>query len=140
MKPLALLALTVCCLCSTASAAERARIEHVKTEWQNAYGAIIYTVLADVKNVSNAPIHSVRVKVELLDKNDRPVVERLGYNVGAEVLEVVIEGAEAESPEHRLRQVKPIAPGATDLVRISLDKADIGKPFRKANVTIVEVR
>jgi len=34
----------------------------------------------------------------------------------------------------------PIAAGATDLIRLSLDKSDIGKPFRKTNVSVVEVR
>ena len=140
MKAIIVAILACCVLATAARAGERARVEDVKTEWQNAYGAIIYTVLAHVKNVSVAPIQYVRVKVELIDKNGKTVAERVGYNVSAEVLEVVIEGAEAAAPEQRLSQVKPIAPGASDLVRISLDKTDIGKPFRKTNVVLVEVR
>jgi hypothetical protein len=140
MKTVIIAAILCCSLAAAASGGERARIEDVKTEWQNAYGAIIYTVLAQVQNVSDAPIQYAKVKVELIDKNGKTVAERVGYNVGAEVLEVVIEGAEAEAPEQRLSQVKPIAPGARDLVRISLDKTDIGKPFRTANVVLVEVR
>jgi hypothetical protein len=115
-------------LAGTTHAEERARIENVRTEWQNAYGAIIYTVLADVKNVSDAPVQYVKVRVELRDKNGNVVAQRAGYNAGAEILEVVIEGADADSPEQRLRQVKPIPPGGTDLIRLSLDKTDIGKP------------
>lgn len=140
MKPVILAAVMCCALTAAARGGERARVEDVKAEWQNAYGAIIYTVLAQVKNVSDAPIQYAKVKVELIDKNGKTVAERVGYNAGAEILEVVIEGAEAEAPEQRLSQVKPIAPGARDLVRISLDKTDIGKPFRKANVVLVEVR
>ena len=127
-------------LAGTAHAGERARIENVRTEWQNAYGAIIYTVLADVKNVSDAPLQYVKVQVELRDKNGKMVVQRAGYNAGAEILEVVIEGADAESPEQRLKQVKPIPPGGTDLIRLSLDKSDIGKPFRTTSLNLVEVR
>lgn len=140
MKAATLTALLFLALAHAAAADERARLENIKTEWQNAYGAIIYTVLAQVKNVSAAPIQYAKVKVELIDKHGKTVAERVGYNAGAEVLEVVIEGAEAAAPEQRLNQVKPIAAGASDLVRISLDKTDIGKPFRSTNVTIVEVR
>jgi hypothetical protein len=42
--------------------------------------------------------------------------------------------------EDKLKQVTPIPSGGTDLVRISLDKADIGKPFRTAKVELIEVR
>jgi hypothetical protein len=139
MKLLLTALLVLSFVVGNAGADERARLDNVKTEWQNAYGAIIYTVLAEVKNVSAAPIRYVKVKVELVDKDGKTVAERVGYNAGAEVLEVVVEGA-AKDPAENLKQVKPIAPGATDLVRISFDKADIGKPFRKANVSVVEVR
>jgi hypothetical protein len=135
MRRVALLALVI--LSAAAQAQERAQLADVKTEWQNAYGAIIYTALATVKNVSDAPITYTKVKVELFDKNGKPVAERVGYNVGAEILGV------EELPgsfEDKLKRVKPIPPGGTDLVRISLDKADIGKPFRSAKVTLVEVR
>jgi hypothetical protein len=121
----------------SAAADDRVRLENIRTEWQNAYGAIIYTVLADVKNVSDSPVVYAKVKVELFDKNGKPVAEREGYNVGAEVLGV--EGLPG-SVEDKLKRVKPIAPGATDLLRLSLDKADIGKPFRTAKVELIEVR
>lgn len=124
-------------LVGAARAEERARLENIRMEWQNAYGAIIYTVLADVKNVSDAPVVYARVKVALFDKDGKLVVEREGYNAGAEVLEV--EGLPG-SPEDKLKRVKPIAPGATDLLRLSLDKADIGKPFRTTKVELIEVR
>lgn len=140
MKAVHLVIPAVILLVTSAGGDERARIDNMKTEWQNAYGAIIYTVLADVKNLSAAPIQYVQVKVELIDKEGKTVAERVGYNAGAEVLEVVVEGGDAETPEQRLKQVKPIAPGASDLIRISFDKTDIGKPFRKTNVVLVEVR
>jgi len=115
---------------------ERVVLENTKTEWQNAYGAIIYTVLVNVKNVSDTPLQYVRIKVELFDKDGKPVAERMGYNVGAEIL----DDESAGTPEDKLKRVKPIAAGATDLIRLSLDKSDIGKPFRKTNVSVVEVR
>ena len=134
MRGVALLALLV--IAAAAPAEERVRLEDVKTEWQNAYGAIIYTALANVKNVSEAPIAYVKVQVALFDKDGKPVAERTGYNEGAEILGVVeLPG----SFEDKLKRVKPIPPGGTDLVRISLDKADIGKPFRSAKVTLIEV-
>jgi hypothetical protein len=135
-----ILALVIVVLAGSAHAGERARIENVRTEWQNAYGAIIYTVLADVKNVSDAPLQYVKVRVELRDKNGNVVAQRGGYNAGAEILEVVVEGADAATPEQRLQQVKPIPPGGTDLIRLSLDKSDIGKPFRTTSLHLVEVR
>lgn len=137
MRRFALIASVFVLLSSAAGAEERARLDNIKSEWQNAYGAIIYTVLANVTNVSDAPIVYTKVKVELFDKDGKLVAEREGYNVGAEVLDV--EGL-AGSPEDKLKRVKPIAPGATDLIRLSLDKADIGKPFRTAKVVLIEVR
>src|ERR1700687_4776135 len=132
-------AIALLVLAATASgvpAAERAVLENMKTEWQNAYGAIIYTVLANVKNVSDAPIQCVRIKVELFDTDGKPVAERLGYNVGAEILDDETPG----SRDEKLKRVKPIPVGGTDLVRLSLDKTDIGKPFRTAKVSVLEVR
>jgi hypothetical protein len=140
MTALARMVALIIVVAASVQAGERARIENVRTEWQNAYGAIIYTVLADVKNVSDAPLQYVKIRVELRDKNGTVVVQRDGYNAGAEILEVVIEGVDAESPEQRLRQVKPIPAGGSDLVRLSLDKSDIGKPFRTTSVTLVDVR
>jgi len=123
-------------IAAAAPAEERVRLEDVKTEWQNAYGAIIYTALANVKNVSETPIVYVKVQVALFDKDGKPVAERAGYNEGAEILGVVeLPG----SFEDKLKRVKAIPPGGTDLVRISLDKADIGKPFRSAKVMLIEV-
>ena len=69
------------------AAQQRAQLESIKTEWQNAYGAIIYTVLANVKNVSDAPIAYVKVKVQLFDKDGKLVAERAGYNAEAEILD-----------------------------------------------------
>ena len=136
MTRLAVVAGALLLVAGIACAQERAHLEDIKTEWQNAYGAIIYTALANVKNTSAAPITYVTVRVELFDKDGKPVAQRVGYNAGAEILGLdELPG----SFEDKLKRVKPIAPGATDLVRISLDKADIGKPFRTAKVELVEV-
>lgn len=124
-------------LATAARADERARLENIKAEWQDAYGVIIYTVLANVKNVSDAPIAYVKVKVELFDKDGKSVASRTGYNAEAEILDTEGIGG---SLEDKLKLVKPIAPGGTDLFRLSLDKSDIGKPFRTAKVDVIEVR
>lgn len=118
-------------------AEDRARLENVKTEWQNAYGAIIYTALANVENTSTTSLTYAKTKLALFDKDGKLVAERVGYNVGAEILGLdEVPG----SFEEKLKRVKPIPPGGTDLVRISLDKADIGRPFRSATLTLIEVR
>ncbi len=136
MRRAALVAAALLLIAAAARAEDRARLDNVKTEWQDAYGAIIYTALANVQNTSSAPIAYVKVKVELFDKDGKSVAERVGYNVGAEILGLdELPG----SFDDKLKRVKPIPPGGTDLVRISLDKADIGKPFRSAKVTLVEV-
>ncbi len=122
---------------SSAAAADRAELSNVTTEWQNAYGIIIYTVLADVKNLSPALIHSVRIKVLLTDKNGATVAAREGYNMGAESL---ADDTVAGGTEETLKRITPIPPGGTDHFRLSLDKSDIGKPFRTTQVSIVEVR
>ncbi len=137
MRRVAVLTVGLLLLASASAAQQRAQLENVKTEWQNAYGAIIYTVLANVKNVSDAPIAYVKVKVQLFDKDGKPVVGRAGYNAEAEILDTEGFGG---SFEDKVKLVKPIAPGGTDLFRLSLDKADIGKPFRTTKVELVEVR
>ena len=136
MRRAALVAGVLLLCASGVRAEDRARLDNVKTEWQDAYGAIIYTALANVQNTSAAPITYVKVKVELFDKDGKLVAQRDGYNVGAEILGLdELPG----SFEDKLKRVKPIPSGGTDLVRLSLDKADIGKPFRSAKVTLIEV-
>ncbi len=131
------IALLVLAAATNAGAGDRAELANVTTEWQNAYGIIIYTVLADVKNVSPAPLQFVKIRVVLTDKSGATVAERDGYNMGAEAL------ADATTPatiEEKLLGVTPIPPGGTDHFRLSLDKSDIGKPFRATHVAVVEVR
>jgi len=123
-------------LTMAATAAEDARLDNVRKEWQNAYGAIIYTVLADVVNTSDHPLQYVKVKVTLVDKNGVPVAERVGYNVGAERLGDESPGSFAD----KLKRVQPIAPHGADLFRLSFDKPEIGKPFRSVSVSVVETR
>lgn len=128
---------SVLVVASGARAADRAQLTDVTTQWQNAYGVIIYTVLADVKNVSPAPLQFVRIKVVLADKNGTTVAERDGYNMGAESL---ADDTGVAGSDDKLKRVTAIPPGGTDHFRLSLDKSDIGKPFRATRVTIVEVR
>jgi len=112
-------------------AADTIVLENVKTEWQNLYGAIVYAASATAHNTGAAPVKAVKVRLSLYDKDGKLVLERNGFNMGAEQLE---EHAEA------IDTVKPIPAGGTDPVRISIDKTDIGKPFRTATLTVVEAK
>jgi len=114
-----------------ARAADPIALENVKTEWQNLYGVIVYGASATAHNTGSAPVRAVKVRLELYDKNGNLVAERDGYNLAAEQL--------TETPD-KLDAVKPIPPGGSDPVRLSLDKSDIGKPFRTAKLVVVEVR
>ena len=124
----AALALAVLCLAGPAVAAESATLSQVKTEWQNLYGAIVYTATAQVTNTGATPLRFVKVRLQLLDKHGKVVAERIGYNLAAEALDADPKAVDA---------VQPIPPGASDPVRLSLDKSEIGKPFRTATLTVV---
>jgi hypothetical protein len=79
----------------------------------------------------------VKVKLELFNKDGASVASTEGYNLAAETLG---DDSVPGTFEEKLSRATPIPPGGSDPVRISLDKGDIGKPFRKAVVSIVEVR
>lgn len=126
---LALVAATV--LAGRAHAADTVTLDDVKTEWQNLYGAIVYAASGSLHNRGSTPVRAVKVRVELFDKDGKPVAQREGYNLSAEVLD--------EKPAD-IDNVKPIPPGGTDNLRLWIDKADIPRPFRTAKVTIVDVK
>jgi hypothetical protein len=42
-------------------------VEEVTAEWRNLYGAIVYAVNASLVNGGQAPLHAIRVRVDLLD-------------------------------------------------------------------------
>ena len=109
----------------------RVDLDGVKTEWQNLYGAIVYAASGTVRNTGSTPVRAVKIRVELFDKNGKPVAQREGYNLGAEILE--------EKPDD-LDKVKPIPAGGSDSLRLWIDKTDIPRPFRTATVTVVEVQ
>jgi Protein of unknown function (DUF3426) len=127
--------IAVVILCATVSTPARAAdtvvLESVKTEWQNLYGAIVYGASATAHNTGSAPVRAVKVRLELYDKSGQLVAQRDGYNLAAERLQ--------DAPTS-IDQVKPISPGGSDPVRLSIDKSDIGRPFRTAKLVVVEVR
>jgi hypothetical protein len=124
--------LLVCAaLAAPARAADTVVLEGVKTEWQNLYGVIVYGASATAHNTGSAPVRAVKVRLELYDKDGKLVAQRDGYNLAAEQLQ--------DTP-NKLDQVKPIAPGGSDPVRMSLDKSDIGRPFRTAKLIVIEVQ
>jgi hypothetical protein len=114
-----------------AQAADPVMLADVKTEWQNLYGAIVYAASATVTNTGSAPVRAVKVRIELFDKDGKPVTQREGYNLSAEALD--------ETPGD-IDTVKPIPPGGSDSLRLWIDKTDIPRPFRTAKVTVVEVK
>ena len=122
-------------LLATADAADRAALESVKTEWQNLYGVIVYAATANVKNLSAAPLRFVKVKLVLRDKDGNVVAEKVGYNLAAEALG---DDAGADAREKALARVKPIPAAGSDPLRLSLEKEEIGRPFRTAELSIVE--
>jgi Protein of unknown function (DUF3426) len=126
-----LLALVVLTAPVRALAADAVTLTDVTTQWQNLYGAIVYTATARVQNGSDTPVRWVRVTLQLVDKDGGVVAERTGYNLAAESLDA--------TPAATIR-VEPIAPGGSDHVRLSLDKRDIPRPFRTARLTIAEVK
>lgn len=103
-------------------------LESARAEWQNLYGAIVYSVSGTVHNGGPRPLRAVRVRLELLDGAGQTVATTEGYNLAAEGLETA-----PDAP------VSPIAPGATDPLRLSLDKSEIGRPFRSVRLTVVRI-
>lgn len=120
-----------------AEAGDRVQLSDVKTEWQNLYGIILYSATARIENRSSDPIRFVKAKLEVFDKDGESVAVKEGYNLAAEALD---DDSVPGSFDEKLSRVKPIPAGGSDPIRISLDKTEIGKPFRKAVVSIVEVR
>ena len=118
-------------LAGRAVATDTIVLEGVKTEWQNLYGAIVYAASATAHNTGATPVRAVKVRLELFDKDGKRVAQSEGYNLAAERL--------TETPA-AIDTVTPIPPGGSDPVRLSLDKADIGHPFRTAKLTVIEVR
>jgi competence ComEA-like helix-hairpin-helix protein len=112
------------------AAAAAVAIEQPRTEWQNIYGAIVYAATAALTNTGSTPIRAVRVRLDLLDKDGRPVAHTEGFNLAAERL--------TTAPGTR-DTVKPIPAGGGDPLRLSLDKSEIERPFRSARITVVEV-
>jgi hypothetical protein len=125
------LGVTVALLATRAAAADPVTVEHPTFAWQNLYGAILYAASATAHNGGGTPVHAVKVRLELYDKDGHLVAQREGYNLAAEILE--------DAPA-KLNTVKPIPPGGSDPVRVSIDKGDIGKPFRTAKLVVVEVK
>ena len=125
------IASTLAALASCVGAAETVTVENPKFEWQNLYGAILYAASATAHNPGGAPVRAVKVRLELYDKDGHLVAQREAYNLAAEILE--------ETPA-KLDTVKPIPPGGSDPVRVSIDKSEIGKPFRTAKLVVVEVQ
>ncbi|MDX2169957.1 MAG: DUF3426 domain-containing protein [Deltaproteobacteria bacterium] len=102
-------------------------VEQARSEWQNLYGAILFAVSAQLRNSGTAPLRAVHVRLELLDADGKLVASADGWNLAAEAL--------TENPK---ATVAPIAAGASDPLRLSIDKGDISRPFQLAWLSVIE--
>lgn len=108
------------------------RVHDVTAEWRNLYGVIVYAVNARLENAATRPSRAIRVRLDLLDAAGAAVASRDGYNLGAEVL--------LERPATALDTLPAIAAGASDRLRLTIDKTDIPRPFASARLTVIDVR
>ncbi|HSP97535.1 MAG TPA: helix-hairpin-helix domain-containing protein [Candidatus Dormibacteraeota bacterium] len=104
----------------------------VTAEWRNLYGVVVYAVNGSLENGGAQPLHAIRVRVDLLDRDGAVVATRDGYNLGAEAL--------LEQPDTAIASLPAVAPGNRDPLRMTIDKAEIPRPFTSARLTIVEAR
>lgn len=135
--------LVLCCvLAAPAFAAEPVEIVEQKGTWEMAYGDVYYRVYGHVQNKSDKPVKYVKLELELLDQDGKPLVSRTGLNQKAEVLGEV-EGYQSDlTPEQQLEKVQPIAPGEKEFFRIGVGKNEMPKTpkFKSYRLKIVEVK
>ena len=129
---------------AAAAADESARILEHNGQWELAYGLVYYRVFGKVTNASKEPLKYVKLEIELLDKDGKPVLSRVAYNQKAEGLaEEETEGyVQTKSFEERLAETPPLGAGEEDLFRVGIAKDDIPKnpKFRTYRVRIVEAQ
>jgi hypothetical protein len=105
-------------------------LEQGHSEWQNLYGAIVFAATAMVRNTDRTPHRAVLVRLELIDARGKVVASTQGWNLAAEAL--------ATDPE--AKAITPIAPGASDPLRLSIDKSEISRPFQIARLSVAAVQ
>ena len=121
-------------------------IAEQKAAWEISYGAVYYRVVGQVQNKSQKPVKSVKLQLDLLDKDGKSVYTFTGYNQKAEALgEVEGEGSDTmvKTPlEEKLKKIEAIKPGEKDLFRLGVSKDDIPKnpKFKSYSLKIVEVK
>jgi len=106
-------------------------LERGRGEWQNLYGAIVFAATASVHNTGPTPRRAVRLRMELVDAAGKVAASTDSWNGAAERLN--------DNPQ-ATDGVKPIPPGESDPVRLSIDKSEIGRPFQLVRLSIVEVK
>jgi hypothetical protein len=104
----------------------------VTAEWRNLYGVIVYAVNGSLENGGAQPLHAIKVRVDLLDRDGKVVATGQGYNLGAEGL--------LDQPNMALDSFPPVAAGGRDPMRLTIDKSEIPRPFVTTRLTIVEAR
>ena len=129
-----------------AARGENAAIAEQHGQWEMSYGAVYYRVFGYVQNKSNAPIHYVKLQLDLVDPSGKSVYSTVAYNQKAEALGTIEgEGADTltkSSVEEKLKKIEPLKPGEKDLFRIGVSKDDIPKKpkFKSYQLKIVEVK
>jgi len=108
------------------------RAENVTAEWRNLYGVIVYAVNGSLENGSAQPLHAIKVRVDLLDREGKVVATGQGYNLGAEGL--------LDQSDTALDSFPPVAAGGRDPMRLTIDKSEIPRPFSTTRLTFVEAR
>ena len=133
-------------LAGSARAAEDVVIAEQKAAWEISYGAVYYRVHGFVQNKSQKPVKSVKLQLDLLDKDGKSVYTFVGYNQKAEALgDVEGEGSDTmvKTPlEEKLKKIEALKPNEKDLFRLGVSKDDIPKnpKFKKYSLKIVEVK
>lgn len=108
------------------------RATDLTAEWRNLYGVVVYAVNASLANDGSAPLHAIRVRVDLLDAQGGAVASATGYNLGAEAL--------LQRPDTELATLPAVAAQGRDPLRLTIDKAEIPRPFTSTRLTILDAR
>ena len=82
----------------------------VTAEWRNLYGVIVYAVNGSLENGGAQPLHAIKVRVDLLDRDGKVVATGQGYNLGAEGLLDQPDTALDSLPAGRRRRPRSHAP------------------------------
>lgn len=108
-------------------------LEHTG-RWESGYGSTFYNVVGRVKSTAPQPISYVKLRIELLDGQAKPVASAEAYTENAEAL--ADPALDEAGRTKALETIEPIAPGAEKRFRASFLKEET-PPFVAHRVVIV---